>query len=159
MTRRLLLVFAWAISAAAGVHLLRDTRAAARAREPLAQTLARHAPSGSDVIIVLQREDCMGNGAMVEQWNALAAAPEIRAAALVIGWRPSPAQNEVLTRTGLKIPLGSIPALDAQLVAAALGYTRTPFAVVLDRHGRVAGTFPASQNVAPEVVARLAAGS
>lgn len=78
---------------------------------------------------------------------------------LLIGDSRASTRERVKANTGLNVQLGSISAEGAGLVAEKLGYTATPFALVLDRDGRVAGSYPAGQNVPPETLARLVSGS
>jgi hypothetical protein len=160
MIRRALIAGAVLLSLASGVYLLRDARAALRRDEPVASTLARYAADAPGVVIVFQPEDCLGDGTIVRRWNALAAAPGFRTTGLVIGkGGVSSAQKKVFTETGLKLTVAPISAVDAGVVAGKLGYTATPFAVVLDAGGRVAASFPAGQNIPPDMVATLVSGS
>lgn len=155
MTRLAVGLAAVLLSALAAVHLVRDARLAAHSEEPVAATLARYAANAPGVVIVFQPADCLGNGDIVRRWNALAGTPGLRVTALVAGKTISSAQQKVFADTGLRLKLGAISQEDASLVAGKLGYTRTPFALVLDARGRITGSFPAGQNVPPEVVAAL----
>lgn len=159
MTRLAVSLAAVLLSALAAVHLVRDARLAAHNKEPVAATLARHAVDAPGVVIVFQPEDCLGNGDIVRRWNALAGTPGLRVTGLVAGETISPAQQKVFADTGLRLKLRAIPHEAASLVAGKLGYTHTPFALVLDSRGRIAGSFPAGQNVPPEVAAALVSGS
>ena len=51
--------------------------------------------------------------------------------------RVSPRQRELLRRQSLELPLRAITTRDAGILAEKLGYTSTPFAVLIDRGGRV----------------------
>lgn len=155
MIRRAVLVGAVLLSAAASVHLMGETRGALRAREPVAATLARAGARAPGVVIVLQPRDCLGDGTLVRQWNALAATPGLPVRGLVV----SPARRDAsVPQTGLTIPLSAVSPGDAALVGERLGFRATPFAVVLDRHGRVAAAFPAGRAVPPEVLASMLGG-
>lgn len=159
MTRLALSLAAVLLAALAAVQLVRDARLARRSSEPLAATLGRYAADAPGVVIVFQPQDCLGNGDVVRRWNALAGTPGLRVRGLVAGSAISSTQQKVFAETGLRMRLGAISHEDAGLVAGKLGYTRTPFALVLDSRGRVAGSFPAGENVPPEVVATLVSGS
>jgi hypothetical protein len=143
----------------AAVNLVRDARLASHNAEPMAETLARYAANAPGVVIVFQPEDCLRNGEMTRRWNSLAGTPGLRVEGLVTGSGISPAQRKIFTETGLRMKLGTISSEDASLLGGKLGYTRTPFAIVLDGQGRIAASFPAGQNVPPEVVATLISGS
>jgi hypothetical protein len=148
------------MSALASSALLRETRYVMRSDEPVAHTLGRYAADGPGVVIVFQPEDCLGDGGIVRRWNALATAPALHVSGLVVGGAGvSPAQAKVFAEFGLRMPVASISRLDAEILAGKLGYVSTPFAVVLDSSGRVAASFPAGQNVPPEVVSRLVSGT
>jgi hypothetical protein len=156
----------WAISLAGvllaglmAVHLVQDARLARRNGETVAQTLTRYAAQEPGVIIIFQPEDCLGSGDIVRRWNALAGAPALGVQGLVTGKSISAAQRSVFATTGLRMKLGAISPRDAAIVGAKLGYTRTPFALVLDGRGRIAGSFPATQNVPREVITQLISGS
>lgn len=160
MIRWALIAGAVLMSALASSALLRETRFVMRSDEPVAHTLGRYTADGPGVVIVFQPEDCLGDGSIVRRWNALAAAPAIHVAGLVVGGGGvSAAQKKVIGESGLTMPVASISRLDAEILAGKLGYASTPFAVVLDRSGRVAASFPAGQNVPADVVARLVSGT
>jgi hypothetical protein len=159
VTRLVIPLMAVLLSAAATVHLARDARAVRHNGEPVVATLARYSANGPGVVIIFQPEDCLGDGNMVRRWNTLASAPGLRVQGLVTGGGVSAVQKKMFAETGLRMKLGAISPEDASLVGGKLGYTRTPFALVLDGRGRVAGSFPASQNVPPEIVAALVSGS
>lgn len=96
----------------------------------------------------------------MQRWNDLAVTPGLSVRGLVVGrGGVSRAQWDVFQQTGSRMPLGSISARDASLMAGRLGFRMTPFAVVLDVHGRVAASFPAGRNVPPEILSRMMAGS
>ncbi|HEU4883434.1 MAG TPA: hypothetical protein VFT45_14330 [Longimicrobium sp.] len=147
------------LSAGAAVHLARDARVVRHNGEPVASTLARYSADGPGVVIIFQPEDCLGDGNMVRRWNTLASAPGLNVRGLVTGGDLSSTQKTIFAQTGARMALGNISSADASLVGGKLGYTRTPFALVLDGRGRVAGSFPANQNIPPEVVTTLVSGS
>lgn len=159
MTRLAIPLVAVLLSGAAAVHLARDARQLKRGGEPVAATLARYSANVPGVVIIFQPEDCLGNGDLVRRWNALADAPGLRVRGLVAGGAVSSAQQKMFAEQGLQIDIGAISPVDASILGAKLGYTRTPFALVLDGHGRIAGSFPAGQNVPPHVVTALLSGS
>lgn len=140
-------------------HLVRDARLVSHNGEPMTETLARYVANEPGVVIVFQPEDCLRNGEMARRWNALAGTPGLRVKGLVTGESISPAQRKVFSESGLRIKLDAISPEDASVLGGKLGYTRTPFAIVLDGRGRIAASFPAGQNVPPEVVATLVSGS
>lgn len=160
MMRVLLVIGAVLLSAGAGVHLLRDSRAAVRGDEPVTTTLARYHAAAPGVVIVLQPRDCLGDGSVARGWNALSAASGLRVRGLVVGdGHLSPAQARAFARANLRMPVRSISTLDAGLLAAKLGHRATPFAVVVDARGRIAASFPAGRNVPHEQLLRLVRGS
>lgn len=115
-------------------------------------------PAG--MLIILQPEDCLRSGELVARWNALWRARRFPVTALVVGaGRVSAHQRELLRGQKLELPLRAITARDAGVVAEKLGYTSTPFAVMIDRGGRVAGSFPASQNLPVDMVENVIRGS
>jgi hypothetical protein len=155
MIRTVLAVIAFLLAAVTGVRLYRDVgylRAADRAVPALlAAADGGAAPAG--VLIVLQPEDCLRSGELVARWNALYAARRFPVTAVVVGsGRVEPRQRELFRRQRLELPLRAITARDAGIIAEKLGHTSTPFAVMIDGAGRVAGSFPASQNVPAEIV-------
>lgn len=159
MTRLALVVGAVLLSVVAGLNLLKETRFARRMHEPVPQTLARYRAGAPGVVIIFQPEDCLGDGTIVRGWNALSATPALRLRGLVAGENGiAPAQKRVPAVTGLRMPLNSISAVDAALLAEKMGYTSTPFAVVLDSRGRVAGSFAASRDVPPHLLSSLVHG-
>lgn len=158
MTRVIVLLTAFLLGGLASVHLYRDTRYLLRASESIPSLLAAEQPVTSSVLIVLQPEDCLRSGELVKRWNALHQAGKFSVAGLVIGdGRLSEQQQAVFDDVHVAMPLRAITARDAEIIAEKLGYTATPFAVVLDREGRVAGSFPAGQNVQAEALERLIA--
>ena len=156
MIRTLVVLCGFALAAAGSVRLRDETRYLLRADQPVAVLLESEGAAG--VVFVFQPEDCLSNGEMVQRWNQLRLAGAVPVKGLVAGAALSPRQRDLFARRDLQLPLGTITAQDAAIVAEKLGYRATPFAVVLDRHGRVAATFPAEQNVAPEIVQRLVRG-
>ncbi len=156
MTRVALVSGAVLLSLLAGLNLLKETRIAVGMHEPVPQTLARYGAGAPGVVIIFQPEDCLGDGTIVRRWNALSTAPALRVQGLVAGEKGT--SKRVLAATGLRMTLGSISALDAARLGEKLGYTSTPFAVILDSRGRVAGSFTASRNVPPHLLSSLVNG-
>lgn len=156
MRRFVLVSAAFALTGLAGARLVDDARAARRGALSVPRLIADAAPAGPRLVIVFQPEDCLGDGEVVRRWNALGAEPSFRATALVIGGLDS-RRRQALERAGLRLPLMSIPPLDAELIAGMLGHARTPFAVVLDARGRVAASYPATRTVPAEAIRRLIA--
>ena len=154
MLRRLLVGAAFVLSLAAGAYLLQETRRVRRANDSIPRALERAGVAGPGVVIVFQPDDCLGEGAIVRRWNALAAESGLSVRGLVIDGA-SPEQRTIFRDAGLRVTLGSIESSDAGGIGARLGYRRTPFAIVLDANGRVVASFPASQNVPPAVVRSL----
>jgi hypothetical protein len=155
MIRPALALLALGLAGLTGVHLYRDVayfRASERAIPALlASGDDAAAPAG--LLIVLQPEDCLRSGDLVARWNALHGAGRFPVAAVVVGaGRVTSQDRELFRRQNLELPLRAITARDAGIIAEKLGHVSTPFAVMIDRAGRVAGSFPASQNVPAEVV-------
>jgi hypothetical protein len=155
MIRSVLALAAFLLSATVGMHLYRDVEYLRAADRTVPALLAggegAAAPAG--LLIVLQPEDCLRSGELVARWNALDAAGRFPVTAVVVGaGRAAPRHRELLRRQNLRLPLRAITARDAGIIADKLGHASTPFAVMIDRAGRVAGSFPASQNVPAEIV-------
>lgn len=160
MIRAALVLCAFLLVAATSLHLYRDTRSLLRTPESIPALLARQQAGEAGVVIVMQPEDCLGAGELVARWNDLHRAGRFPVTALVVGSGDlSPRQQAVFKQSGATFPLRPIMAQDAGRVAEKLGYASTPFAVVLDRHGRVAGSFPGLQNMPPEVLEQLISGT
>lgn len=162
MIRSVLALVALLLAGATGLRLYRDVAYVRAAGQSVPALLAGRAgaPPPAGMIIVLQPEDCLRSGELVERWNAFHRAGRFPVTALVVGaGRVSPRQRELLRERNLELPLRAITARDAGIVAEKLGYTSTPFAVTIDRGGRIAGSFPARQNLPANVAAEVIAGS
>lgn len=158
MMRRIVLLAALVLAAGLSARLYGDSRSLMRARESVPVLLGLETNEGkAGVLIVLQPEDCLRSGELVERWSALYRSGRVSVTALVVGSGSlSRAQRDVFEAQRVALPLRPIRALDARIVAEKLGYASTPFAVVLDREGRVAGSFPGVQNVSLEALDALA---
>ncbi|HEX8693823.1 MAG TPA: hypothetical protein VF746_15480 [Longimicrobium sp.] len=160
MIRRLVLLCALGLVIAFSVRLYGDTRYALRAAEPVAATLGGEEPLSGAIVFVFQPEDCFGSGGLLQRWNALRQKTNVPVLGRVVGRGAlSPRQQALFDSLRVEIPIRGIDPLDAGIVAEKLGYRSTPFAVVLDRRGRVAASFPAGQNVPPEILERFVRGS
>ena len=159
MIRRALLAAALLIAGVASLDLYRDARYLLRASRTIPALLAGiDAGRSPAVLIVMQPEDCLRSGELVARWNELHRAGTAPVTGLVVGSGSlTPRQRQAFEARGVAFPLRAIAAADAAILGEKLGYTSTPFAIVLDVHGRLAASFPASQNVPAEVVARLVA--
>ena len=157
MTRRLPILAALVLTAGLSVHLYRDTRYMLRARESVAELLGVEGrQSKAGVLIVLQPEVCLRSGELIERWNTLYRGGRVPVTALIVGSGSlSKAQRDVFEEHRIALPLRPIRVLDARILGEKLGYTSTPFAIVLDREGRVAGSFPGIQNVPVEALEAL----
>jgi hypothetical protein len=160
LIRAPLVLCALLLVGASSLQLYGDTRYLLRASESIPALLARQQAGEAGVVIVMQPEDCLGAGELVARWNDLHRAGRFPVTALVVGSGDlSPRQQAVFKQAGATFPLRPIAAQDAGRVAEKLGYVSTPFAVVLDRHGRVAGSFPGLQNMSSEVLQQLISGT
>jgi hypothetical protein len=160
MIRRLVLLCALGLIVAFSVRLYGDTRYALRAAEPVAATLGGEEPLTSAVVFVFQPEDCFGSGGLPQRWDALRKEMNVQVLGRIVGrGELSSRQRALFDSLRVEIPIRGIDPTDAGIVAERLGYRSTPFAVVLDRRGRVAASFPAGQNVPPELLERFARGS
>lgn len=161
MIRSVLALAAFLLTGITGLHLYRDVgylRASDRTIPALLAGGHGGAPAG--LLIVLQPEDCLRSSDLVARWNALHRAARFPVTAAVVGsGRVDPLDREIFRRRNLELPLRAITARDAGIIAEKLGHTSTPFAVMIDRAGRVAGSFPASQNVPAEVVEQAITGA
>jgi hypothetical protein len=157
--RRLVLGCAFCLSGALAFDAVADTRYALRAAQPVAATLGGGEPLAGVVVFVFQPEDCFGQGGLLERWDGLRKAGRLPVRGMVVGdGTLSQRQTELFRDLGVGIQLRGIDAMDAAMVAEKLGYRSTPFAVVLDARGRVAASYPAHQNVPPEVLRQFLAG-
>lgn len=152
MIRRLLLVVGFLLAGQASFRLYAETTAA-RALRTIPERLGVTDGSGGLVILVLQASDCRRSGRLVATWNAVYAARQIPVTGLVVGnGRISTGERAAFVRDGVRFPLRRIASPDARTVAMQLGFRSTPFAIVIDRSGRVAGAFPAAQNLPTDAV-------
>lgn len=162
MIRSALAGVALLLAGITGLHLYRDLGYVLAAQRSVPALLGdgAGAPPPAGMIIVLQPEDCLRSGELVARWNALHRAGRFPVTAAVVGPKgASKRHRELLRQQDLGLPLRAITTRNAGIVAEKLGYTSTPFAVVIDHGGRVAGSFPAAQNVPVEVVERVIGGS
>lgn len=157
MMRGILVLAALVLAAGLSARLYHDTRYLLRAQESVPTLLGTEGKErGGRVLIVLQPEDCLRSGELVKRWNAVHRSGRVPVAALVVGSGSlSSEQRDVFEDNEVSLPLRPIRMLDARIVAEKLGYTSTPYAVVLDRQGRVAGSFPGLQNVPVEALEEL----
>jgi hypothetical protein len=155
MIRAILLVVAFLLVGRSSVGLYADTRALLRSSRSVPELLGGRESSGS-VVVVLQMEDCRRSETIVSGWNALHSARRFPITGLVVGaGELSARERAILTRDGVRFPLRGIAAADARSIAQSLGFRSTPFAIVIDRRGRVAGAFPGGQSVPAEALVRL----
>lgn len=155
MIRALLLLVAFVIVGRSSAALYADTRALLHPPRSIPEIVGRE-ESAAGVVIVLQVEDCRRSGTIVSGWNTLHAAGRFPVTGLVLGGGELSAhERAILKRDGVQFPLRGIAAADAKSIARMLGFRSTPFAIVLDRHGRVAGAFPGGRNVPAEALIRL----
>lgn len=158
MIRSALAGLALLLAGITGLHLYRDLGyvLAAERSVPVLLGDGAGAPPTAGMLIVVQPEDCLRSGELVARWNDLHRAGRFPVTALVVGpGSVSKQHRELLRQQNLGLPLQAITTRNAGIVAEKLGYTSTPFAVVIDRAGRVAGSFPASRNVPVEVLAQI----
>lgn len=149
MMRAILLVCVLVMSVAGSLQVNSQLRYLRHGSQTVASLLD---VKGAAVVYVVQPEDCLGSGARLGVWTALHRAGKVPVRAAVVGGGLSSRQRDLFARYDVQIPLASISPLDAAILAEKLGYASTPFAVVLDRRGRVAASFPAQKNLPPEVV-------
>ena len=160
MIRRALLACAYALAVGMGAQLFVETRNLFRDSRPVAAILAPDEPHPSGVIFVFQPKDCLDSGEMLARWNELHGAGRFPVSGVVTGdgWLSEP-QARAFREGGLRLPVRAISPRDAAIVAERLGYETTPFAVILDGQGRVAGSFPANRNVPADVLAAIIHGT
>jgi hypothetical protein len=153
--RSALVLLALLLAGITGLRLYRDLAyvvAADRSGPALLAGDAGAAPPAG-MLIILQPEDCLRSGELVARWNAFHRGRRFPVTALIVGSdRDLRRQRELLRQRNLTLPLRAITQREAGIVAEKLGYTSTPFAVMIDRAGRVAGSFPASQNLPADIV-------
>lgn len=147
MSRIVLVLCAVVLSGLTSLRLASETRYVLHARRPVAQLLLHDDANPAGVVYVFQPEDCLSSGALPARWNAARAAGTFPVHAVVVGSSLSDRQKRIFRDLHIEVPTRGISKLDASIVAEKLGYRLTPFVVVLDARGRVAGSFPADQNV------------
>lgn len=153
MIRRMVLACAFVLGGGAAVQLLAQTRYVLGASANVASILAPDVEDPSGVVFVFQPADCLDGGEMVRRWNDLYAQRRFRVTGRVASDGDLSGRQASLFRdVRVQMPLQRLSAREARIVAERLGYAETPFAVILDRNGRVAGSFPAGQNVPAQVV-------
>ena len=156
MIRNVLLAVAFLLAGTASFHLYGETRYVLAARKSIPELLG---PTGSGVLIVMQPADCPGSGELVAHAGALHRAGRFPVEGLVIGANGlSPLQRELFERHRVAFPLRAIGREHAAAVAEKLGYTATPFVVVLDRRSRVVASASTLRNMPPELLEQLVAG-
>ena len=160
MTRILLVACGLALSAAASARLFEETQYVLRSRQPISRLLAIKEGSPAGVVFVFQPEDCLSSGEMIVRWNTIHREGKVPVRGLVVGdGSLSEPQRRVVRDFHVTMPVRGLSRRDAAIVGEKLGYTATPFAIVLDRHGRVTASFPAEQNVPSSMLRQLVAGS
>ncbi|HST62001.1 MAG TPA: hypothetical protein VLK84_25090 [Longimicrobium sp.] len=153
MIRRGILALALVLVCGAAAQLIGETRYVLGASTSIQTLLAAGSGPPSGVVFVFQPEDCLDRGEMVERWNRMYTARRFPVSGRVVGSGAlSDRQARFFRDLNVRMPVHGIAARDAGSAAEKLGYTKTPFAVILDDAGRVAGSFPASQNIPAEVV-------
>lgn len=156
MIRAVLLVAGLALAIQASVASFGDTRYLARASRSIPDLLNPRGTSTGGVYLVMQTADCLRSGEFIAHWNASQAARRFPVTGLVIGNGPLTEEEATgLRENGVTFPLRRIAEHDATLVAHKLGYLATPFAIVLDRAGRVTASFPGKQEVPLDALVRL----
>lgn len=156
MTRVLLVVCGLALSVAASARLFEETRYVVRGRQPISRLLAADEGSRAGVVFVFQPEDCLSSGEMIVRWNTLYREGKVPVRGLVVGdGSLSEQQLRVVRDFHVTMPVRGLSRRDAAIIGEKLGYTETPFAIVLDRQGRVTASFPAERNVPPSVLRQL----
>lgn len=157
MTRRILVLAALLLASGLSARLYGDTCYLLRARESVPALLGVEGGKGTgQVLIVLQPKDCLRSGELVERWKALHRHGTVPVTVLVVGSGAlAREQRNAFAEHDASLPLRRLRMLDARIVAEKLGYASTPFAVVLDREGRVAASFPGMQNVPAEALEAL----
>jgi hypothetical protein len=155
MIRKCLLAVAFLVAGLSSIARYGDTRALLRGSRTIPELL-NAAGVSRGVVIVLQKEDCRRSEPLVSGWNALHADGRFPVTGLVVGTgRLSARGRSIVAHDGVRIPLQGIVTTDAELIAHELGFRSTPFAIVLDHRGRVAGAFAGTPNVPPDVLAHL----
>lgn len=159
MIRAAAVVAALVIAAGASVQLVQETRYRLLASETIGSLLGSGESPATGVVFVFQPEDCLGNGEMIQHWNELGGAVVPVRARVVGSGTVSPEQERMFAELRVGVPVEGISKRGAAVVAERLGFSTTPFAVVLDRRGRVAAAFPADQNVPLEFLERMYLGT
>ena len=105
MIRNVLLIIAFLLTGTTSVHLYGETRYVLGARKSIPALLAPPNDGAAGVIIVMQREDCLGSGELVARWNAVHKAARFPVTGLIIGTtRLSPRQRELFEQHHVSFP-------------------------------------------------------
>lgn len=155
MIRAILLLAAFVLVGQSSVALYGDTRALLRSSRSIPELLGWEERPGG-VVVVLQAADCRRSGTMVSGWNALHSAGLFPVTGVVVSaGRLSAREQAIFKRDGVRFPLQAIAAADARVIAQKLGFRSTPFAIVIDHRGRVAGAYPDGKNVPADALLRM----
>jgi hypothetical protein len=155
--RGALLALVLGLVALAGFRLQEETRYRLVSTRTVGELLAVDGGPSASLVLVFQPEDCLGEGTLVTEWNRAYRSARLPVRGVVVGTgAPSARQGALFRELRLEMPLAPITRRHASTVAERLGYTSTPFAILLDAEGRVAAAFPASGPIPPPLLERVA---
>lgn len=154
MIRRGILLGASILALGAWVSVWSDVRSIVERRKPLSQLLGvstAGATGAVALILIFQPDDCLKSDRMLDQWKRYQDGGTVVVVGRIVGDGTLSAEQDArLRQKGLDFSTTALPMRAAALIAARLGYSQTPFAVVLDRGGRVVGSFAADDSVSVE---------
>lgn len=151
MIRKLILGCALLLTAIMGYGLVSDAAYVIGARKSTAELLGAEGGQGA-VVMVFNRRDCSASGDLLARWDRRFRAAAYRVDALMVEEVTPFRRDSGTDMEALSLPVRSLRHRDAAIVAERLGYRSTPFAVVLDAHGRVVASFPAGQEVPDDII-------
>jgi hypothetical protein len=157
--RLLLAAVAVAVAGVVSMQLGAETRDRLLGTRLTADLLDSEGIDAAGIVFVFQQEDCFGEGDLLQGWNDLHAEARFGVRGLIVGdGTLSPVQEQLFRERRIEMPVAGISRQAAAVVAARLGYTLTPFAVVLSPDGGIVASFPAGRNVPVEVLESLISG-
>lgn len=156
MIRVIAVMVSLLLAGALAVQLGAETRYRMLSSRTVGELLDPSGESKPQLVYVFQAEDCVGEGDMLKRWNQVRRDAGFVVRGVVVGdGGLSARQRELFGELEISIPVAGIRRNTAEAVAERLGFTHTPFAVLLDDQLRVIASFPAAEQVRAEVLEGL----
>lgn len=148
MIRRSLWIGSAILAASVWPGVISDVYSGLLYRRTVAELLAVQSDSHDTlptVVVVFQPADCLKSERMLASWRVVSSSGKAQVVGRVVGgWNGSDQLARLLSAKGLNLAVTSMSRRGASLAAARLGYSATPFAVLLDQKGRVVSSGSAS---------------